>query len=681
MIFDDAHAAEHLLRDHFTTQISRNSFSDLYIEIANLFYDYHIKIGKEGSYGELSDSSCKHIFLIPPFEIRKQQSELTRILNEARLSDSIETKFSWEFIRDRIDLCCILISGNQISITPAFVPTASLPYFKSEIRRIYLSATLSAPDAFARTFGKVPDQVIAPSTTAGECERQILFPSKAVRDVEDIVLTKTLINPRKALILVPSYQRSNSWSDIAIPPDTNNVTTAVNSFKVDTGNSKLLLAARYDGVDLPGDTCRLMVIDDLPTGMGLLERFMWEHLDLSNSMRTSIASRIVQSFGRISRGMSDHGVVIITGKRLSDWILIPKNKATLPDFLQKQVELGYQVSLTIENVDEFDDAINQCLNREEGWLSAYSEFMSNEEPIEHDIDTASLTLLAETESKFGYELWDRQYENAAKTILSTLEVAFEVSTNTGAWHCFWAGLAFELLGDKETSTEYYTRAHASHRNIPTFPSTIKQETTSEIPPQVTEAVNQIKVDKNGIISLPRTIHQDLTHLNGNGSSFQTEESIRALGQYLGMESTRPDNEFGTGPDVLWTSPDLPAFCIEVKTDKKDSSNYKKTEVGQLSDHVEWVKNNTEAEEIIPVFIGPLSSATSKANPPNNFFVIELKELKLLADKLVSTLTDATQGSVPVSLLSNTFELMKTRGLIWPEPLDQLSKQRLIDIES
>jgi hypothetical protein len=34
-----------------------------------------------------------------------------------------------------------------------------------------------------------------------------------------------------------------------------------------TESSKLILAARYDGMDLPGDTCRLMILDELPMGV------------------------------------------------------------------------------------------------------------------------------------------------------------------------------------------------------------------------------------------------------------------------------------------------------------------------------------------------------------------------------------------------------------------------------
>lgn len=72
----------------------------------------------------------------------------------------------------------------------------------------------------------------------------------------------------------------------------------IEDFKQAKDTEKLLLTARYDGVDLPGDMCRVVVIDDLPSGIGPLERFLWEYLKFSNTLRTAIASRVVQSFGR-----------------------------------------------------------------------------------------------------------------------------------------------------------------------------------------------------------------------------------------------------------------------------------------------------------------------------------------------------------------------------------------------
>lgn len=300
LVFDDAHAAEHILRDHFSVRIKREAFSGLYSSIHALFKPYHQEIGKRASYDELDDPASGRMFLVPPFEVQNQLGELLRQLHEAKLASVTETTFAWEYLHDRVDLCCLLMTGSEITITPPFVPVLSLPYFRGDLKRVYLSATLAAPDAFARTFGRVPDVVVAPATTAGECERLILVPSRLQTGALDTEMAKQMVAVRKALILVPTYDRAEMWSGVAAPPPKNEVTELVRKFKADTATPKLLLAARYGGVDLPGDTCRVMVVDDLPMGVGPLERFLWEYLSLSNTLRSAIASRIVQSFGRIS---------------------------------------------------------------------------------------------------------------------------------------------------------------------------------------------------------------------------------------------------------------------------------------------------------------------------------------------------------------------------------------------
>ena len=370
VVFDDAHTAEHLLRDYFSLSIRRVSFPDLYTKLAVLFREYHHGIGRTTSYEEMLADSSDVTFLIPPFEVARNSAEIGRMLRGAELDDRRETMFSWPHIRDREDLCCIFVSPDAVTLTPAVVPVQSLPYFKKGVRRVYLSATLTAPDGFARTFGRTPNCIVAPSTTAGECERLILFPSKMEVSRDGVDFAMALIGERKALVLVPTYERCKLWKGVAEPPPREAVTDAVNAFKkADSASAaKLILAARYDGVDLPGDTCRVMVIDDLPMGSGPLERFLWESLLLSNSLRSALASRIVQSFGRISRGMSDHGVVIITGNRLVEWLLLPRNAAALPGFLQKQIQLGYAVSESADSLDSLMSAANACLSRDTQWV-------------------------------------------------------------------------------------------------------------------------------------------------------------------------------------------------------------------------------------------------------------------------------------------------------------------------
>lgn len=52
----------------------------------------------------------------------------------------------------------------------------------------------------------------------------------------------------------------------------------------------------------------------------------------------------------------------------------------------------------------------------------------------------------------------------------------------------------------------------------------------------------------------------------DATPFQREEAVRSLGEKLGFTSTRPDNNVGTGPDVLWLD-EARGKCIgfELKT--------------------------------------------------------------------------------------------------------------------
>lgn len=679
IVFDDAHAAEHLLRDHFSLRISRSTFPGVFSEILALFKSYHEKVGKAASYSELEYPDARMLFFIPPFEIKTQSAELLRILQEADFQNTIDTMFAWEHIRDHVDTCCILISGSDITITPPFVPVGTMPYFKKGIRRVYLSATLSAPDAFTRTFGKIPDEVVAPSTTAGECERLILFPSQIEIDQEDTEIAKEIVQHKKTLILVPTYARATQWQGVAEPPPKEDVSHYVDEFRKGSGTEKLLLAARYDGVDLPGDTCRVMVIDDLPMGVGPLEKFLWEHLGLANTLRSAIASRIVQSFGRISRGMSDHGVVILTGRRLVDWVLVPKNKGVLPAFLQKQIALGDMVSEQASTISDLVSAAEHCLTRDKGWTGAYNDFMADAEPEDHDTDTELLTRLAKSESEYGLSMWQRDFDRAAKVLLSTLEDAFSLSASTGAWHCLWLGSAYQRLGDNNRAQELFNRAHITQRNIPAYPKDFEENKGEKIPNQVAAVDRQYKINADGEILLPKQLNADLVYLNGTGTPAQTEEALRALGQYLGLESSRPDKEFGTGPDVLWLQEGMTALCMEVKTDKEITSRYQKKEVGQLNDHIQWVKENTKAQHIIPVFVGPVVGATSNANPSEEHRVINLNQFEILAQKLKATLTDVKAEALHITLRHTLNRVFVDRKLIWPDCLELLEFHKLKEL--
>ena len=679
VIFDDAHAAEYVLRDQFSLRIPRSEFEDVYNQVVTLFESYHSLTGLATSYAELSNRKSARQFFVPPFQLRHSMSELRHILLQANLTENVKTKFSWEHLRDYEDLCCLFISSKELTLTPPIVPVFTLPYFDKEVRRVYLSATLRAPDNFVRAFGRQPDKLIAPSTTAGECERMILVPSAVDGVNDDLESAKEMIRDQKALILIPSFSKAEGWAGVAPAPRRRAVPEEVAQFQKASPPEKLTLAARYDGIDLPGDTCRMLVLDELPTGTGPLETFQWENLNMQNSLRSLIATRIVQSFGRISRGMSDHGVVIVTGKKLVEWLVMPRNRAMLPLFLQKQFELGEAVSRQAKNTDGLRTAATACLSRDTEWIKAYTTFM-RDLPSESEPEGLSLALtIAIAEAKFGRALWSRDFRRAARELNSVLADASAFSQATGAWLSLWLGFAHEMDGDVNSAHYFYKKARALHSNIPrpTLPQSSPKFST---PNQVMNVHQQMQVGHSDSISIepPKTILQDLRHLDGNGSSRQIEEALRCLGQYLGLDSSRPDNEFGKGPDVLWLERGSQAVCMEVKACKENTSNYTKDEVGQLHNHIQWVKDNHEVSSILPVFVGPLLDTTGRGSPSPDMKLIELEQFEDLGRRLVRALNDAATRAMPLDLENILHEVMKSRGLLFPEVLQPLHMISLWD---
>ena len=682
VVFDDAHTAEHILRDQFSLTIKRAEMEETYERILALFDPYHHSVGLATSYAEVAREESSRLFLVPPFEVRGNVAELRRILLAANLSQTTSTTFAWEHIRDHEDLCCLLISKSEVTLTPLTVPVSTLPYFNQNVRRVYLSATLRAPDAFARAFGREPKQIVSPATTAGECERMILIPSVNAQVDDDVDVGMDIVRDKKALILAPTHVRGEKWNSVAFRPSREEVPQAVTEFRNATTAEKMVLAARYDGIDLPGDTCRVLIIDDLPTGLGPLERFQWEWLNMQNTFRSTLASRVVQSFGRISRGMSDHGVVVITGQRLVDWIRLPRNRSLLPKFLQRQLEVGENISNYAENPTSFVTAANACLSRDSQWIGFYNDNMREDapkpDPDEAEIERVKAVALAE--AQFGEALWRRDYQGSVLTLQNALDDAFNISQSTGAWLTLWLGFALEMTGEDSIAREHYIKAHVNQSNIPRpiqDPGTV----TTSLPQQVAIVQQQMWVGHPhpSSVQIPKTLIQDLRALNGSGTAAQTEESLRCLGQYLGLKSVRPDKEFDTGPDVLWLGEEGYAVCMEVKSDKEETSAYRKDEIGQLHDHIQWVKVNYPTTEIIPIFVGHLLPASESANPPPDMMVIELTQFEDLGQKLISALRDAAAQAIPLSLANELSEVMTDRSLLYPDVFESLKMNALIEI--
>src|SRR4051794_6470678 len=84
LVFDDAHTANHLLRDHFTLRLTREALPQLFSQVVQLFAPYHTRIGEGVSYREAYQQGDAYaVRFVPPFAVHAQLGELQRLLVEA----------------------------------------------------------------------------------------------------------------------------------------------------------------------------------------------------------------------------------------------------------------------------------------------------------------------------------------------------------------------------------------------------------------------------------------------------------------------------------------------------------------------------------------------------------------------------------------------------------------------
>jgi tetratricopeptide (TPR) repeat protein len=363
--------------------------------------------------------------------------------------------------------------------------------------------------------------------------------------------------------------------------------------------------------------------------------------------------------------MSDHGVALLTGKRLVEWLQVPKNVAALPRFLQKQLQLGFQISSDLSAAD-LASTIDGCLTRSRAWVDAYERFMREASVEEYVPEPATLVQLALAEARYAESLWNRDYAGAAEHLQRTLEDAGNFSVSTVCWHKLWLAFALECAGDAETARALYQQAHGGQRNIPPFRTEAPSAATASLPAQAVSASRQFELSGDGRVRVPRSLDRDLLYLDGTGTPRQSEEALRCLGQYLGLQATRPDNEHGTGPDVLWLCPDTTAICVDAKTDKEAGGVYRKDELGQLADHVQWVRDNVETEEIIPGFVGPEVPASDSANPQEGVKIASLAKFHAIGETLKAAYRDVAAASHPLTIGQAVSEEFAKRDLLWPQ---------------
>lgn len=679
LIFDDAHVAENVIRGQFTLRIPRDH--KIFSRILDVCRKHFANSSQSGRFEDVAGGRSTSFLFVPMFVVWTHASEFRKTLLDLGVEGDEKTLFAWEYLKEHLNHCCILADGRGLEITPVVLPLSQLNYFQEGVRRVYMTATLPSQASFARTFGIAEPIVVQPSGKSGDAQRLFVFVPGS-DDEEQRNEAKSLVEGHKCCVISPSDRKGREWVPPAKIYDTESGQEEIDRFRKSEEAEMLGLVARYDGIDLPGDACRVLILDRLPGGENLMDRFTDETIRAETIRISHTATRVVQAIGRIFRSNTDHGVVLLVGPQLQSWVRMPKNRAYLPELLQRQILLATELAKQVEAGElNWDDLIEAVLNGDENWDAMYDEYIDQFE-TGVSLATADWHIKLIFQEQKAYEqLWQGQYQKAADAYAVLADSARNHDLRLAAWYDHWRGLALMCADDRQGAFLEFIRAANIRSELgrpsETREAAFKPPTAGAVGEQAKKLANWYRTKKHRI---PTAINQVETDLHYGPETNKAEEALRILGELIGLHSERPDKGKGTGPDVLWLGDGQPGgFGFELKTNKEKDGEYSKMDIAKCHDHEEWLSNN-HADKAILAIVGRTLPVSAKANPSGTLQIIEIDPLRNLLSR-VKDMFDAVEAGDKSSLDKAFQTWLDHFGLNWPSCVESLDSRLAVDLKA
>ena len=670
IILDDAHVALSSVRKQFSLTIGAKDHSDVYADLAGRFRPAFADVGRPGSFADVTNGKDYGVMEVPSWAWQRKLPEVTSYL--ASEIDEID-KFVWPFLRDNLAFCHCLFSRRSITITPVFPPVDLLPTFEDCARRIYMSATIADDSEIVRAFGASADAVGKPITStslAGVGERMILIPElmklggTAITPMVKQIATKLAELNQGAAILAPSGAAADKWTDVAsYPSTTKEVATQISQMQAGTSFGPIVLANRYDGIDLAGNACRFLVLDNLPQGTSDYDLYRM-NVVADSAVSSLLAQRIEQGIGRGTRGGGDYCAVVLIGSKLVGWIGRKSNLAYLTASTRVQLTMGQEMSASVSTAKEVGETIMKCLKRDPDWVYYHAQELADAAQAA-PVNALALKIAGTERKAFKLQRLG-QYEKAIDLLEKLIaDPDLKQEAQRRAWLSATAARIAYQMGEDERGQKLQTHAFSvSNNHSP--PKVRPAYVARPIPGKQSAAIIQrlLEYDMRG--AMIADFDEAVAELVPAASAARYEEALANLGSYLGFEAERPEQTHKKGPDVLWRTDAPFDFVIEAKSKKEDNPLYK-SDHAQLLEAEAWFKSVYPHRDAVRVSALPEAVADAKASTAGSF-ALRLGDINKLVGALRGLLEELVVSAGKEEALRERCEAALGKASLKPDGL-------------
>lgn len=617
LIFDDAHGAESYIAKNWSVDISRKDHKEIYETLRDSLVDVLEHVQYSNMKYESDWESIGWCDKLPHIKMISKVNEIINIL-DARVEDFDELKYSWSNIKHNLHACNMFLSQETILIRPYIPPTQTHNAFSNAKQRIYMSATLGESGELERILGvkKIHRLPIVEEWKGKSIGRRFfIFPSASFKNYEELFLEVIKLFNRALFLVqdnnsVKKYKKfieENSDINIFLSKD---LEANLDVFAA-SENAIALLANRYDGIDMEGDICHLLILDQLPNGTNLQERFLTTRMASSILFEERVRTKVIQAVGRCTRSATDYAVVFVMGRDLLNIMTSSKKIEKYPPELQAEIEFGYMQSENQVDYNSILKLIKAFLEKDENWDLAEEEIIANRDEIlskEKDEEFLRVTNIlkecASLEVEYQYALWKEDYYKALE-IVNSIIMKLDGKPLMG-YKSFWnynaAYLVYQIsritddpsyLGKAKT---YLDNASSTTRNITWFKKLL-----------VNEYMEEDTVIENGLDDCIERLEQQLFKIgirndrkfeklaseiinfleSEDGNTFELGHF--KLGELLGYISSNSKDPIA--PDPWWIVNDY--YCIVSEDKMYDGKNpvIPPVHVRQALTHEKWIRAN------------------------------------------------------------------------------------------
>lgn len=663
ILCDDAHAAEQYVAKHWSVEITAKDHAALFAAVSEILCRHlepHAQARLRGEADSGSDLSwCDKLATPKWLEIADEVSAVI----DAHVNGT-KLRFPWSQVRDHLEACHLYVGFGRVLVRPFIPPTEVHRPFAQAKQRIYMSATLGEGGELERIFGRrqIKRLEIPKGWNKQGIGRRFYFFPERTLDADDAmqVSLAMMAEAGRSVVLVPDDDSARKVGQLVtgagIPVlQAKDIEESKEPF-LSKDRAVVVAANRYEGIDFPDDQSHMLFVMGLPRATHLQERFLIDRMGASAVFNERVLTRVIQAFGRCTRGATDYAAVVVQGEELYRYLMRAETRIPLDPEMQAELEFGILQS-DETGADGALDNLRAFLKQGEDWREVEGDILAlrakkTQTPFP-GIEELQSTVRHEVD--YMYALWSGDLEGAHDACVRVLEQlkspavgGYRAWWNYSAGAACWAGV---LKGRKklEAAARKYFREAVYDAKFVSWLSDLAvtygeaDAANQPTPPEVTRMLERIedRFIELGTASWRKFTAEEKTILEGlsAGNAKNFEEAQRRLGLLLGFEAGNSDDS--GAPDPWWVLDSHHCIVFEDHSDAKPDSVLDAKKARQVALHPNWLQEKSvvpKDAEVRSVLVTPVSRSEEAAKPHlNDFFVWPLGDFQTWATRAVGIL--------------------------------------------